>query len=119
MAKPDPRAHRHRAITDAPLWTEAVCADGAVILCDGVQVRISDVLARLNEAEQRDAGARSALRQALDHIFEGEAERGIAIALCELDGEDPNGLSSQGANHLLRHTWEHWLPRAQEALKNV
>lgn len=36
-------------------WTEGVLDDGAVILCDGERVTISDVLARLNHAEHIEA----------------------------------------------------------------
>jgi len=34
------------------IWTEGVCGDGAVILRNGVEVKISDVLLALNEAER-------------------------------------------------------------------
>ncbi len=61
----------------------------------------------------------SALRQALDHICEGETDRRIAIALCELDGHDPSALWKGGNDPLLVRAWEHYLPRAKEALRNA
>lgn len=61
---------------------------------------------------------RSALRQAIDHICEGETERRIAIALCELDGNDPDALWSEN-DKALRRAWEHYLPPAREALKDA
>jgi hypothetical protein len=38
--------------SDLPEWTEGACADGAVILCDGMRVTISEILAALNERER-------------------------------------------------------------------
>lgn len=61
---------------------------------------------------------RSALRQALDHICEGDTERRVAIALCELDGNSPDALWSEN-DKALRRAWEHYLPRAQEALRSA
>lgn len=37
-------------------YTEGICQDGAAILCDGVQITVSEILERLNENERLHRG---------------------------------------------------------------
>lgn len=97
-------------------WTEGVCGDGAAILCDGIPVSISKVLARLNFSEEY----RALLSEGLDLCVRARKLDEPTIALQEEWERNPHMSRSATPALWVMDQYDHdladWETRARKAL---